>query len=427
MLDLAPRVRFILKLRLIEMYYINVKMLPGLYFKEDTMNKNYTIGQLAKLAGISTKTLRVYERKGLLLPERDVENGYRMYGEEAVKTMEKIQLMKYLDFSLDQIADFLQLYENVSRENMLLEQKRLLEKKRKQLNTVIAHVDRAVKECKNPEQDGDAFLKALGMIVRNQRADELVVHLRRHADEPRGWSRFIFDTAKFENNMQVLDAGAGYGNLWRYNQERLPKQLKVTCVDKHNTHMDTFCADIREGTLAENLAGSEFSFVWDDLETMSLNGPYERIFFNHVVAHISDRNTLYHKFASALSEKGVFICTWGGLLFYEKLQPLLREFYEEEYTELDKLYRKHRLYVEGWEKELQAVFPVVEKHAYVITLHFNSAEEFMEYIQQVCRPVRENLELRRKEFLEFLMQFENGQGQFTFERDTYLYCCRKGE
>lgn len=78
------------------------------------MNKYYTIGQLAQLAGISTKTLRVYERKGLLFPERNEENGYRIYGEEAVKTLEKIQLMKYLDFSLDQIADFLQLYENVS-------------------------------------------------------------------------------------------------------------------------------------------------------------------------------------------------------------------------------------------------------------------------------------------------------------------------
>lgn len=70
------------------------------------MNKYYTIGQLAKLAGISTKTLRVYERKGLLLPERNGENDYRIYGEEAVKTLGKIQMMKYLDFSLDQIADF---------------------------------------------------------------------------------------------------------------------------------------------------------------------------------------------------------------------------------------------------------------------------------------------------------------------------------
>lgn len=390
------------------------------------MNKYYTIGQLAKLAGISTKTLRVYERKGLLLPERNGENDYRIYGEEAVKTLGKIQLMKYLDFSLEQIADFLQLYENASRENVLLEQKRLLEKKREQLNTVIAHVDRAVQECRGEEQDSDGFLKALGIIVRNQRADELVWRLKRHADEPRGWSRFIWDKAGIRNGMQVLDAGAGWGNLWRYNRERLPEQLRVTCVDKHNTHMDTFCNYMKEQELEGKLAECEFSFVWDDLGTMSLNGLYERIFFNHVVSHISDRKALYRKFASALSRDGIFICTWGGLLFYEKIQPLLREFFEEEeYTELSKLYRKHRDYVEEWEKELHEVFPMVEKHAYAITLHFSTAEEFMEYTQQVCRPVRETLEIRRREFLEFLEKYKNERGEFTFERDTYLYCCRK--
>jgi len=392
------------------------------------MSQYYTIGQLAKLAGISTKTLRVYERKGLLLPERNEENDYRVYGEEAVKTLEKIQLMKYLDFSLDQIADFLQLYENVSRENMLIQQKRLLEKKREQLNRVIAHVDRAVKECQIGEADGDIFLKALGSIVKNQRADELVGSLMKHGFEPYGWSRFIFDTAKLQSRMQVLDAGAGYGNLWRYNQERLPENLQVTCVDRHNTHMDTFCAYVEEGNLAEKDKNSTFSFVWEDMETMALKGPYHRIFFNHVVSHISDRKAMYQKFAEALAKEGIFICTWGGLLFYEKLQPLLQNFFEEnEFAELNKAYHKHRKHIEGWEGELREVFSVVERHAYVITLTFQTAEEFTDYIQQVCRPVREQLELRRSEFIKFLEQFRAKNGQFEFQRDTYLYCCEKIE
>ena len=391
------------------------------------MKQYYTIGQLAKLAGISTKTLRVYERKGLLMPQRNEDNDYRLYGEEAVKTLEKIQLMKYLDFSLDQIADFLQLYENVSRENMLIQQKRLLEKKREQLNRVIAHVDRAVKECRIGEADGDTFLRALGSIVKNQRADELVGTLMKHGFEPYGWSRFIFDTAGLQSHMQVLDAGAGYGNLWRYNQDRLTEKLQVTCVDRHNTHMDTFCSYVEEGNLAEKDTDSTFSFVWEDLETMPIKGPYHRIFFNHVVSHISDRNALYRKFSNALAKDGVFICTWGGLLFYEELQPLLKDFFEEnEFAELDKSYRKHRKHIEGWEEELQEVFSTVERHDYVINLTFETAEEFMGYIQQVCHPVREVLEIRRSEFLAFLEQFKNEQGKFTFKRDTYLYCCGKG-
>lgn len=392
------------------------------------MNKKYTIGQLAKLAGVSTKTLRVYESKGLLLPERDGENDYRLYGEEAVKTLGKIQLMKYLDFSLNQIAEFLQLYENVSRENMLLEQKRLLEKKREQLDTVISYVDRAVQECKDGEQDSDEFLKALGIIVRNRRADELVWRLKQHTDEPRGWSRYIFDMAEMKNDMYVLDAGAGWGNLWRYNQERIPERLCITCVDRHNTHMDVFSNYIKEQEEEKKLGSSKFSFVWDDLEEMSIDEKYERIFFNHVASHIIDRKVLYRKFASALSENGIFICTWGGLLFYEQLQPMLCTFFKkEEYAELEKLFQKHRTHIEDWENELYTEFLEVQKHTYVITLRFKTAEELAEYIQQVCRPVRESLEIRRQEFLVFLEKFRNEDEQYTFERDTYLYCCKKSE
>ena len=97
------------------------------------MNRTYTIGELAKLAGVSTKTLRVYERKGLLLPERNADNQYRLYTEAAVRKLEQIQLMKYLGFSLEQIELFLSRNETSGREEMLLTQKHLLEKKREQL------------------------------------------------------------------------------------------------------------------------------------------------------------------------------------------------------------------------------------------------------------------------------------------------------
>ncbi len=391
------------------------------------MKNLYSIGRLAKLAGISTKTLRVYERKGLLVPERNMDNSYRMYGEDAVRTLEKIQLMKWLDFSLDQIAEFLQLYENVSREEMLMEQKRLLEKKRARLNTVIAHVDRAIKECQGETVDNNAFLKSLGTIVKNQRADELVGHLARHSNEPWGWSRFVFDTANLQAGMQVLDAGAGWGNLWRCNQERLPENLEVTCVDKHNTHMDTFCEYVREQKKEGRFTDSEISFVWDDLETMPLAGPYDRIFFNHTVSHIVDRPALYRKFYEALTTTGILTCTWGGYLFYDNIQPYFREFFES-CPELDEGLVKHKKRADAWEQELRDVFPAVENHAYIITLHFATAEEFLDYIVQVCKPVREVLEVRREEFLTYLRnkeELKNRQGEYEFTRDTFLFTCKK--
>lgn len=48
----------------------------------------YTISQLAKLAGISTRTLRYYDEINLLKPKRINSSGYRIYGQEEVDRLQ---------------------------------------------------------------------------------------------------------------------------------------------------------------------------------------------------------------------------------------------------------------------------------------------------------------------------------------------------
>lgn len=51
---------------------------------------DHTIGRLARPAGISTRTLRLYDQMGLLKPVRDPENAYRLYGAEQVDRLQQI-------------------------------------------------------------------------------------------------------------------------------------------------------------------------------------------------------------------------------------------------------------------------------------------------------------------------------------------------
>lgn len=85
----------------------------------------YTIGQLAKIVGVSTKALRLYEEKGLIHPERSDENNYRLYGDETKAVLQKIIMMKFLGFSLEHIKVFLKESETMSAEEAFEEQKRL--------------------------------------------------------------------------------------------------------------------------------------------------------------------------------------------------------------------------------------------------------------------------------------------------------------
>lgn len=50
----------------------------------------YTINKLAKLAGVSTRTLRYYDELGLLSPARISSNGYRIYGQKEIDRLQQI-------------------------------------------------------------------------------------------------------------------------------------------------------------------------------------------------------------------------------------------------------------------------------------------------------------------------------------------------
>ena len=61
------------------------------------------INEVEALAGISKKNIRFYEEQGLLSPRRNLENGYRDYGEEEVETLRRIKLLRKLGVPLEEI------------------------------------------------------------------------------------------------------------------------------------------------------------------------------------------------------------------------------------------------------------------------------------------------------------------------------------
>lgn len=66
-----------------------------------------TISQIAKLSGISVRTLQYYDEIGLLKPSSLSESGYRLYDEEALGKLQQILTLKELDFSLKEVQQLL--------------------------------------------------------------------------------------------------------------------------------------------------------------------------------------------------------------------------------------------------------------------------------------------------------------------------------
>ncbi|MDR7870721.1 MAG: MerR family transcriptional regulator [Tissierellaceae bacterium] len=103
----------------------------------------YTVQKLAKLAGVSSRTLRYYDQIGILKPARINSSGYRIYGENEVDILQQILFYRELDMDLDSINSILS-SDSFDVVAALKEHKEKLLVKRTQIDYLIATVEKTL-------------------------------------------------------------------------------------------------------------------------------------------------------------------------------------------------------------------------------------------------------------------------------------------
>ena len=95
-----------------------------------------TVKDVSEITGISIRTLRYYDEIGLLKPTKLTTSGYRLYDNKALEKLQEIMFFRELEIPLVDIKKIME-NPNYDKEQMLLTQKKLLEKKRNRLNGII--------------------------------------------------------------------------------------------------------------------------------------------------------------------------------------------------------------------------------------------------------------------------------------------------
>lgn len=72
-----------------------------------TTTRPLTVGQLARLSGVTVRTLHHYDETGLLHPTRRSDAGYRLYDTDDVARLQQILFYRELGFTLDDVAGLL--------------------------------------------------------------------------------------------------------------------------------------------------------------------------------------------------------------------------------------------------------------------------------------------------------------------------------
>ena len=73
------------------------------------MKEKFTIGDIAKNAGIGIETIRYDERRGLISPMGRTEGGYRIYDKDALSRLRFIKNAKEIGFTLKEIDELIRL------------------------------------------------------------------------------------------------------------------------------------------------------------------------------------------------------------------------------------------------------------------------------------------------------------------------------
>lgn len=89
------------------------------------------IGELAEKAGVTPRTIRYYENLGLLGPSEREGKGFRYYTEVELARLRKIDALKSLGLTLEEIGSILDLF---------FEEPTVLQGKQKLLEMLVAHL-----------------------------------------------------------------------------------------------------------------------------------------------------------------------------------------------------------------------------------------------------------------------------------------------
>ena len=114
----------------------------------------YTINQIAKLAGVSTRTLRYYDQCGLLPPKTVRSNGYRIYGEAEVNRLQQILFYRELGVELSEIGRILA-EKDFDGLSALQNHLTALREKRARLDRLIGNVQTSISAMKGEAEMTD--------------------------------------------------------------------------------------------------------------------------------------------------------------------------------------------------------------------------------------------------------------------------------
>jgi DNA-binding transcriptional MerR regulator len=134
----------------------------------------FRTGAFARKAGVTVRTIRYYDRLGLLRPSAYSESGQRLYSEMDYARLQQILTLKLIGLSLDEIGHLLTT-DAAQMADLLERQRCALEEQARQLSRVAAAIEQAQRAMRESSAlDWETFIQIIRAVNMNTQSDWLI-------------------------------------------------------------------------------------------------------------------------------------------------------------------------------------------------------------------------------------------------------------
>lgn len=377
----------------------------------------YKTGQFAKLANVSERTIRYYDKIGLLKPSFVMENGYRQYSDLDLLKLQKILSLKHLGFSIEEI--FPMVMDNTNLKESFDLQIDLIEDKISHLQSLKDALKRA---SQTPDLSWNMILSLVqlsneetNIIEQYKNAknlnDRISLH-EKYSTNKQGWFNWLFNQIDFSRVNRLLELGCGNGKLWQENR-----------IDLRNREI--FLSDISEGMVEEvrNKLGSDFNCIVADAEKIPFKDSYfDSIIANHVLFYLNDLNLGLKEISRVLKPDGILYCSTYGKNHMKEITEIVQNFDSRINLSNHSLYDIFGL--ENGESILKKYFFYVQRMDYEDSLEITESKPLIDYIMSCHGNQNEILGPRLNEFKEYIEELLKNSGKIVVIKQACLFICK---
>lgn len=383
------------------------------------MGKIYKTGEFAKLANVTERTLRYYDKIGLLKPSSVLSNGYRQYTDSDLLKLQKILSMKHLGFSIEEIFPIVLEDQNLKESFKM--QIDLIDSRIKHMTAIKDSMESIVSTINDKNIDWNKIISLIKMssddsniVEHYKNAKNLNIRISLHdkySQNKQGWFPWLFEQIDFSHINKLLEVGCGNGKLWKNNN-----------IDLRNREI--FLSDSSQGMVEEvrKSLGNDFNCMVFDCEQIPFkDGYFDAVIANHVLFYVYDLKKALKEIQRVLNKNGVFYCSTYGLNHMKEINELVLNFDSRIHLSQTKLYDVFGL--DNGEEILRGYFKNVKMKKYDDCLIVDKSKPIIDYIMSCHGNQNELLGPRLIEFREYLDAILLEKGAIKITKEAGLFIC----